>query len=1584
MPNWFDTNKPDDVALSGWLDKQSPSMFTISWQKRYCVVTCSDKVFRYFKNEDDKTEAGSILLSGMETIGYGGNDTDCKIIAIKCKDRIYAFECANHNICEKWIKTIMGIKSGRITGAAGVVDTPSSASGDNKASTSVTKSASDFLKYGYLNKESHNALILTWQQRYVEIDADNCNLYYYREEPPLERNEYTVKPAGSMNCTTIEYIRPKGDKGGMTINRDDAGNVFEMKGSDGKILVFQSKDTDEMFQWIQIIEYCMPENKRNITIRLARMQQNNIGNEMTANNTKSNDKGESDERSSHDSDDDSAFGGQGIVDNLDHNRFSHAPNSTNTECDVYSSDVRDSSGTTRVSQVPTIIEKVPETFYMKGYMQKQSNNKFRAIAGMGGAIAGMGVISGKRGMKYQKRFITISKYDHTLRYYKDEKSSQVDICPDITLGCGSDSTDTPKWKNTNQNCLGHLDIYEVDFVRSYDNTSTCTKLEMRFGDRTFVFDAETVANKEDWVTCIMDIMKIQAEELKKIELKKMEEDIPPLVRLFDREGIDTYKAHIKTVLTEMYPPAWSSIDEKNDDIATDDGAMDATTVDDTDLSKHLSGVRHIIAWLEKSFLPNVRKSAKCPARYDVMAVTVDVVNRYLDLRLMLIINDNPVDDQEVLQVANTSEIYDTIRLLTRHQQILNKLYCPVYFKTKHGQSGTRMSTNIRFTTTQFSDSQDGRDSAESDINDVRAALQAIEEGNDDSGDSGSDDETGQRFNSENYTPKLGGRGRTTSTGSRSSLDDDDKGIPIVSPNSSGCDIAVNSAGIPTYRFHCEIFEQIPYLCRRYVEGSYSVHDSSIVVKNGTGEHLVNHCDKVWEKMLVNVTEFVHRHQDGTFYTETPTLMWQCLHQHIQLAISADSTLLHIMVADKISLCLNRIVRTITNYVEFMDTESDEELREMELEFLCALINDNALHIEEVITLVEGFENEAVKERVNDSFDSVTDQLVICGQACLNRLVKIIILDVDKQFHEIYSEELWLNGSNNQCDVICATVSDYMADFEEFLMPFWYSKFSTMILEEVILQYCTNILKHSDTDAPEDCIGDMVTFGRINRDINVLNSFLRKAMPLSIEELHHRMRARNDLDTPIRESELNELPEFEDINETNDYLVSMELLNELNYYLTAEYSTAAAHAMQRIAAFPSSAEAIEWFFTSCIAMREDCDEEEEDECEMYIQPALKVAPDAASYNAKQSIAEGPLGTLYDNLWAMADTSDNDRDSGFGRNSCIDMNGNLRMSTMNGKPNGNTMTHKLKIMTNVPLQAMKDSLRKAVQTVMDDDDDDDDNDTKRNSEVLASNRLAAGNKAKIQTRRGSLAVLEAKSKVRVEALTAFLEEEEDDENEILGLEEEQQNVQYDYDQRMQKLQFTLENHLEKKSHTSKMWQKRYFKIITRENSDIIANNMQAISDLEDDELVSYHLMYYKNKGDPVLKSFNLLRLINIKIVECNRELVWLPEVKEMHLATELANSTKHTDRQRDIAITVQVHNDGDDNVAKQFLNSALSTVKINKTYVMEIKTGIDPTGRDTCEHELTLRTHDIDKFNKWITALIKLGKLHYNPDNGCFTF
>ena len=63
---------------------------------------------------------------------------------------------------------------------------------------------------------------------------------------------------------------------------------------------------------------------------------------------------------------------------------------------------------------------------------------------------------------------------------------------------------------------------------------------------------------------------------------------------------------------------------------------------------------------------------------------------------------------------------------------------------------------------------------------------------------------------------------------------------------------------------------------------------------------------------------------------------------------------------------------------------------MELEFICALVNDNALHIEEVLTLIESFQEESVRDRVSDSYDIVTEQLVRCGTTCMGRLNELIL------------------------------------------------------------------------------------------------------------------------------------------------------------------------------------------------------------------------------------------------------------------------------------------------------------------------------------------------------------------------------------------------------------------------------------------------------------------------------------------------------------------------------------------------------------------------------------------------------------------
>lgn len=121
----------------------------------------------------------------------------------------------------------------------------------------------------------------------------------------------------------------------------------------------------------------------------------------------------------------------------------------------------------------------------------------------------------------------------------------------------------------------------------------------------------------------------------------------------------------------------------------------------------------------------------------------------------------------------------------------------------------------------------------------------------------------------------------------------------------------------------------------------------------------------------------------------------------------------------------------------MDTKTlSPELAEFELEFLCALANDNALHIEEVISVVDNFELEEIRLKMDELFDPVTVNLVKCGQSCLRRLSTLICTDVQEQIGIVFTKE-WVESS--PIKVLTATLADYMADLEIFLMPFWTEK-----------------------------------------------------------------------------------------------------------------------------------------------------------------------------------------------------------------------------------------------------------------------------------------------------------------------------------------------------------------------------------------------------------------------------------------------------------------------------------------------------------------------------------------------------------------
>lgn len=142
---------------------------------------------------------------------------------------------------------------------------------------------------------------------------------------------------------------------------------------------------------------------------------------------------------------------------------------------------------------------------------------------------------------------------------------------------------------------------------------------------------------------------------------------------------------------------------------------------------------------------------------------------------------------------------------------------------------------------------------------------------------------------------------------------------------------------------CDLFDCIAGLCRRYVNGSESGNGGA-----GAASHLVDHCLKVWERLIANPSDMLQRHMDGSFYTAAPTTMWEALNQHLQLATSTQQPVLHVMIADKIATALQHIVSVIEDYVQTVDfsaTVAGTELKEIELELLSALANDNALHLE---------------------------------------------------------------------------------------------------------------------------------------------------------------------------------------------------------------------------------------------------------------------------------------------------------------------------------------------------------------------------------------------------------------------------------------------------------------------------------------------------------------------------------------------------------------------------------------------------------------------------------------------------------------
>lgn len=160
-----------------------------------------------------------------------------------------------------------------------------------------------------------------------------------------------------------------------------------------------------------------------------------------------------------------------------------------------------------------------------------------------------------------------------------------------------------------------------------------------------------------------------------------------------------------------------------------------------------------------------------------------------------------------------------------------------------------------------------------------------------------------------------------------------------------------------------------------------------------------------------------------------------------------------------------------------------------LEFLCAIANDNAKHIEEVVEIVKSFDDEELRRSVSETFDSVTKQLIICGELCLNKLTEIVMIDLKDHFEVLFTPT-WLQSDRKvTINTILATIDDYLRDFQKFLMPYWAEKMSISLLNTLVVRYGRILLFRDSSKATAAPAAIQAVFAKSLANVKAFDSSL---------------------------------------------------------------------------------------------------------------------------------------------------------------------------------------------------------------------------------------------------------------------------------------------------------------------------------------------------------------------------------------------------------------------------------------------------------------------------------------------------------------
>jgi hypothetical protein len=369
---------------------------------------------------------------------------------------------------------------------------------------------------------------------------------------------------------------------------------------------------------------------------------------------------------------------------------------------------------------------------------------------------------------------------------------------------------------------------------------------------------------------------------------------------------------------------------------------------------------------------------------------------------------------------------------------------------------------------------------------------------------------------------------------------------------------------------------------------------------------------------------------------------------------------------------------------------------------------------------------------------------------------------------------WLEG--NQIATITATISDYMKDFEEFLVDFWSAKFTYIILEAVIFAYIRKIIFRQENFSIT--LMEIKNEPKIEENIQkpgFFSSFYQKTKEMTIKMVEKYITPSHCLVDDDSRGRL-----AQDVNTFNAFFSKkagqevatefLEIINEISILLYLDSEGIAEHVINKIIELPSAALAIKEVALAAMRLRLHTDITKDD-MNYVCQEIESVILDASSRQKgleEAHIAEGRLGLLYSDL--------------------------VPSELMQQLVNKDSLARNLKNMSYISFDSPAN-----LKTFDNDDDNDGNNDDNDNNDSDNDNNDDKGSTKKSQQQKN-----QQQSDLISDVLNVLSLQEEEENEQLLQLEEDRMREEA-MRQRVGVLSY--DGYMEKKSPAHNLWQVCY---------------------------------------------------------------------------------------------------------------------------------------------------------------------------------